>query len=173
METKKVTRLEVIDVSGRVFVRYDNNMNVDLSLQDDGRTLKVFISEKNKQKDMDYKALFSQLKKLTESYVLIKGSCALKDDGRGKYSINSPSDYMIYESSGNFNEELMEESLIVDMEFDVECEGHYDFEALVSFSSAQIGNYPPPNVEVPAYYYVEHIELRYVTQIDEYEVEGV
>lgn len=43
-ETSKVTRFEVITEEGRVYVRY--GVNVDLSLQDDGRTLKVFLNER-------------------------------------------------------------------------------------------------------------------------------
>jgi hypothetical protein len=38
----KVTRVEVIDEHGRVYTRW--NVNVELSFQDDGRTLKVFVS---------------------------------------------------------------------------------------------------------------------------------
>jgi hypothetical protein len=40
----EVTRVEVITDDGREFVRYDCN-NVQLSLQDDGRTLKVFLKQ--------------------------------------------------------------------------------------------------------------------------------
>jgi hypothetical protein len=40
----KVTRVEVITDDGREFVRYDCN-NVQVSLQDDGRTLKVFLKQ--------------------------------------------------------------------------------------------------------------------------------
>jgi len=39
-----VTRLEIIDSDGRAFVRLDIN-GVTLSLQDDSRTLKVFIEK--------------------------------------------------------------------------------------------------------------------------------
>jgi hypothetical protein len=41
--TDKVTRVEVIDQYGRSYVAWDDNNKVELSLQDDGRTLKVFI----------------------------------------------------------------------------------------------------------------------------------
>lgn len=41
----KVTRFEVIDESGRVCTRH--NCKVELSYQDDGRTLKVFLSEQS------------------------------------------------------------------------------------------------------------------------------
>lgn len=51
MDTSKVTRVEVIDHTkpleeggGRAYVFWENEAKVELSLQDDGKTLKVFIS---------------------------------------------------------------------------------------------------------------------------------
>ena len=41
---KNVTRFEVIDESGRALVRY--GIKVELSLQDESRTLKVFLTSK-------------------------------------------------------------------------------------------------------------------------------
>jgi formylmethanofuran dehydrogenase subunit E len=52
MNTKKVTRFEVIDhrnspdVKGRIVV--ENDVNVELSMQDDDRTLKVFLTDREK-----------------------------------------------------------------------------------------------------------------------------
>ena len=46
--TDKVTRVEVIDQEGRSYVNWDDNNKVELSFQDDGRTLKVFISNREK-----------------------------------------------------------------------------------------------------------------------------
>lgn len=43
-KTNKVTRFEVIDETGRAYIRY--SVDVKVSLQDDGRTLKVFVQEK-------------------------------------------------------------------------------------------------------------------------------
>ena len=43
----KVTRVEVIDEYGRRYTKH--NCKVELSYQDDGRTLKVFINSLNKQ----------------------------------------------------------------------------------------------------------------------------
>ena len=47
--TKSITRFEVIDHTskkrGRIVVEY--NVNVELSLQDDNKTLKVFLTDKN------------------------------------------------------------------------------------------------------------------------------
>lgn len=46
--TKSITRFEVIDHTskkrGRIVVEY--NVNVELSLQDDNKTLKVFLTDK-------------------------------------------------------------------------------------------------------------------------------
>ena len=41
-----VTRVEVITSNGREFVQYDCS-NVQVSLQDDGRTIKLFLSADN------------------------------------------------------------------------------------------------------------------------------
>jgi hypothetical protein len=50
MLMRKVTRFEVIDHTkkkqGRIVVEY--NVNVELSLQDDNRTLKVFLTDQKK-----------------------------------------------------------------------------------------------------------------------------
>lgn len=51
MDASKVTRIEVIDQHGRVFVLY-GAAAVSLALQDDGQTLKVFcVSEREPPKD--------------------------------------------------------------------------------------------------------------------------
>lgn len=46
--TKSITRFEVIDHTskkgGRIVVEY--NVNVEISLQDDNKTLKVFLTDK-------------------------------------------------------------------------------------------------------------------------------
>ncbi len=39
--TSKVTRVEVVDETGRVYSKW--NCSIELSYQDDGRTLKVFV----------------------------------------------------------------------------------------------------------------------------------
>lgn len=42
MNTSKITRFEVIDENGRVYVRH--GVSLEVYLQDDGKTLKVFIN---------------------------------------------------------------------------------------------------------------------------------
>jgi len=45
---KKVSRLEVIDETGRGYVRYfKEGERLQYSFQDDGQTLKIFVSEHN------------------------------------------------------------------------------------------------------------------------------
>jgi hypothetical protein len=46
--TDKVTRVEVIDQEGRSYVNWDDNNKVELSFQDNEKTLKVFISNREK-----------------------------------------------------------------------------------------------------------------------------
>jgi len=43
----KVNRVEVIDEKGRNYVNWDDANTVELDLQDDNRTLKIFIRKKN------------------------------------------------------------------------------------------------------------------------------
>ena len=49
METKNVTRVEVIDHTGRSYVNWNILKRVTVSLQDDGRTLKVFVDRKKEE----------------------------------------------------------------------------------------------------------------------------
>lgn len=46
MEESKITRVEVIDENGRSYTKYCKEGEMTLSVQDDGRTLKVFIDKK-------------------------------------------------------------------------------------------------------------------------------
>lgn len=52
METNKVTRLEVIDHTdkkrGRFVVEY--GVSVEVSIQDDGKTMKIFLTNTKQQK---------------------------------------------------------------------------------------------------------------------------
>lgn len=52
--TEKVDRFEVIDDTGRAYVKgsiYGSPVSVELSYQDDGRTLKVFVKPSNNDKE--------------------------------------------------------------------------------------------------------------------------
>ncbi len=48
MDRRKETRLTVVDESGRVYEKY--NIIIDESIQDDGRTLKLFVSHATEEK---------------------------------------------------------------------------------------------------------------------------
>lgn len=50
INTQKVTRVEVIDDTGRAYVNRNQDNAVEVQLQDNGRTLKVFIYKKNQEK---------------------------------------------------------------------------------------------------------------------------
>ena len=53
MKVDKVTRVEVIDETGRAYVKYlDSDQEVTYSLQDDNRTLKVFIRKTDESQDI-------------------------------------------------------------------------------------------------------------------------
>lgn len=48
-EAEKVDRFEVIDETGRAYVKgsiYGSPVSIDLSYQDDGKTLKVFVNQR-------------------------------------------------------------------------------------------------------------------------------
>ena len=47
MDTSKITRIEVIDENGRSYVKRD--CIVEVSIQDEGRTMKVFVEQNKKQ----------------------------------------------------------------------------------------------------------------------------
>jgi hypothetical protein len=44
--TARIDRIEVVGPGGREFVAYYSDSGVILSLQDDGRTLKIFVGER-------------------------------------------------------------------------------------------------------------------------------
>lgn len=51
MNTSKISRLEIVDHTlpiekggGRCYVKRDDNMKVELVLQDDSKTLKIFLT---------------------------------------------------------------------------------------------------------------------------------
>ena len=50
ISTEEVTRVEVIDDTGRAYVNRNQDNAVEVRLQDNGKTLKVFICNKNQKK---------------------------------------------------------------------------------------------------------------------------
>ena len=45
INTEKVTRVEVIDGKGRAYTKWEDTLQVEAQLQDNERTLKIFIYE--------------------------------------------------------------------------------------------------------------------------------
>jgi hypothetical protein len=71
--TNKVTRVEIIDEEGRSYVNWDENNKVELSFQDNERTIKVFISRVNPDEREPHslitktlKDYFDELEKMTD-----------------------------------------------------------------------------------------------------------
>lgn len=46
LPTSMITRIEVIDEKGRSYVNWNESNKVELQVQDNGRTLKVFLSQR-------------------------------------------------------------------------------------------------------------------------------
>ena len=46
----RITRVEVIDEAGRSYVNWDKDNKVNVSFQDGGRTMKIFIAKQVKSK---------------------------------------------------------------------------------------------------------------------------
>ena len=47
LQNNRLTRVEVIDKEGRSYVNWNKNNKIELSYQDDDRTLKIFINDRN------------------------------------------------------------------------------------------------------------------------------
>ena len=47
LQNNRLTRVEVIDEKGRSYVNWNKNNKIELSYQDDDRTLKIFINDSN------------------------------------------------------------------------------------------------------------------------------
>ena len=47
LQNNRLTRVEVIDKEGRSYVNWNKNNKIELSYQDDDRTLKIFINDSN------------------------------------------------------------------------------------------------------------------------------
>ena len=47
LQSNQLTRVEIIDKKGRSYVNWNKNNRIELSYQDSGRTLKIFINDRN------------------------------------------------------------------------------------------------------------------------------
>lgn len=54
MNYKNITRVEIIDEKGRSYLNWNKDNVVELSFQDNNRTLKIFISKKRNETELIY-----------------------------------------------------------------------------------------------------------------------
>lgn len=54
MNYKNITRVEIIDEKGRSYLNWNKDNIVKLELQDNDRTLKIFISKKRNETELIY-----------------------------------------------------------------------------------------------------------------------
>lgn len=47
LQNNQLNRVEIIDKKGRSYVNWNKNNKIELSYQDSGRTLKIFINDSN------------------------------------------------------------------------------------------------------------------------------
>lgn len=65
----RVTRVEVIDEAGRSYVNWNKNNKVNVSFQDGGRTMKIFIAKQVETKiDNDQSAADDYLDHLADQW---------------------------------------------------------------------------------------------------------
>lgn len=108
---------------------------------------------------MSYKKIFDEFNEFTESYLIVRGMCDLVKMENGNYRFSEFNDDCIYEATGNYDEDLIRESFNYYDDLKIECEGLYKFQALLTHEKAQIGDYPPPNIELPEHYCIDYIEF--------------
>lgn len=105
---------------------------------------------------MTIQEVFALLKDLSQKYCLIEGGGEIVKSSDGTYHFDR-SNFGFSIGCGFMDEDLTLQA-IDEYECQVQEGGHYDFVALLSYCPAQIGNYPPPNVEVPEYMMLEIME---------------
>jgi hypothetical protein len=112
------------------------------------------------------KQVFELIEKVNKRFTAIKGWGLIKDNLIEGFDECS----YVVESGVSVDNELIEDFF---SEFECEVEdGFYEFRFLLSYSSAQIGNYPPPNIECQAYYDYQDSIFDLKLTIDEYN-EGI
>ena len=97
----KVTRVEIIDQEGRSYVNWDENNKVELSFQDDGRTLKVFISNREEKMTKFYDRPMNFFEKLHSGWwwigQIFEEWCYTMRSEDGEFFNYLQSDYVRYE----------------------------------------------------------------------------
>lgn len=107
--------------------------------------------------------VFNLLDEINKRYTAVFGWGLIKKNSL----INFDDGSFIVQTAGGENSDLIEE-FFNEFEFNLE-DGYYEFKFLLSYSKPQIGDYPPPNIEVPAYYDYIDASFEKKASIEEYE----
>jgi hypothetical protein len=105
---------------------------------------------------MTAQEIFETLKMLVQKYSLVRGEIAIHKEDDGSVFFDKV-DLNFYQMSGCFDDADIRDAF-ENHEWDIKEEGTYEFLCLLSYSEPQVGNYPPPNVEVDSYMMIEYIE---------------
>ena len=107
---------------------------------------------------------FNQFKELNNKYLLISIPVEIEKQNENYFSIISDILEEYISSTDFFDFDLIKDCFLEENEYLIKDypylkNGHYLLEALLTFSPAQIGDYPPPNVECVAYYNIEFLKF--------------
>lgn len=107
---------------------------------------------------MHGKELFDELHNMQKSHSTISGFVVIATDDEGDKEVifNEANVIVMF---GLIDEEEAADNLLDSDVFKNLEDGCYHFQCLFTFNSAQIGDYPPPNIEVPEHYNVDYIEF--------------
>jgi len=111
-----------------------------------------------------YKEYFDKIKEITKNCTFVRGVFEIGRDSDNRLVFNGFDDYCIFESSSNYNDDLMKDAFINDFICEVEKEGLYEIEALLSYCAEETDLFPPV-VTCQAYYLIEHIEYKFMHEI--------
>jgi len=108
-----------------------------------------------------YKEQFDFLKEFCKKYTYLVGWGLFELDDNEKYILRGFDGDNHIVLAGLDNESLIIEAFNEgEYEWRVTEPGFYEFHAILSYSPAQIGDYPPPNIEVAEYMMIEYIEYK-------------
>lgn len=115
---------------------------------------------------MTVKETFDLLMELSLKNILITGYCQFFERD-GKFVIGDFDYINFHVRAGGCSEDLIIDCFLEDDQEwpQIDKEGCWSFEALLNYSPAQIGEYPPPNIEIPEYVMIEYSEFKFVPTI--------
>jgi hypothetical protein len=116
-----------------------------------------------------YKAIFEQLKGLQKKYLII--SCWDAEIIENEYNEFRFKNLTLdcFMQNGRYFDEVLVLDALTSLENDplnVDKEGHYTFDALLSYSEEQRGG-DYNQIEIPAYLYIDYIKFDYLCSFEE------